>query len=178
MFSTLSTLFALFAIVVKTSGASAPLVVLWLVGLTFAEMTNDSNLLLFHLSYYLIAFYIQLLRVKLTDKNPSDPYWKGIKNIFLQLYRVSAVFQSIFSIPVLFLITTRFALISFISFEVIYSLIRPNVLLNLSWIITNLLNIFRHLVSILIILHAADMPVQQVFIRNHLNKPFKRSVPS
>ena len=128
-------------------------------------MTYDSFLLLFHLSYYAIAFYIQLLRIKLTsmEKNPSDLYWKGIKNVLLQLHQVLTVFQLIFSVPVLFIITTKFTFASFGSFEIIYSLIKPNSYFTVSWFIRHLLNFFRFLVYILIILHAADMPVQQVY---------------
>ena len=128
-------------------------------------MTYDSFLLLFHLSYYAIALYIQLLRIKLTsmEKNPSDLYWKGIKNVLLQLHQVLTVFQLIFSVPVLFIITTKFTFASFGSFEIIYSLIKPNSYFTVSWFIRHLLNFFRFLVYILIILHASDMPVQQVY---------------
>ena len=128
-------------------------------------MTYDSFLLLFHLSYYSVSYYIQLLRIKLTsmEKNPSDLYWKGIKNVLLQLHQVLTVFQLIFSVPVLFIITTKFTFASFGSFEIIYSLIKPNSYFTVSWFIRHLLNFFRFLVYILIILHASDMPVQQVY---------------
>ena len=149
----------------KTVGA--PFALFWTTGFTFAELTNDSFLLLFHLSYYSIAFHIQLIGIKLTNyicKNQSDLYWKGIKNVLLQLNRVSIIFQSIFAFPVLFIITTKFTFASFDSFEVIFSLLKPNYLLSVSWILRNLIIIPRYLLSILIVLHAADLPVQQVFI--------------
>lgn len=147
-----------------TKSVGAPLAVFWIGGYIFSETTNDSFLLLLHLSYYSIAYYIQLLRMKLisTDKNLSDPYWKDIKNVLLQLYRVLVVFQSIFSVPVLFMIATKFTSVSFSSFGIIYVLVKPTSLLSLSWITTHLLNICRNLVSVLIILHAADMPLEQV----------------
>ena len=156
--------FALYSTSKKSVGA--PLAVIWIGGFIFAEATSVSFLLLFHLSYYSIAYYIKLLRIKLTvaRANPSEPYWKDIKNVLLYLHRVLALFQSVFSIPVLFIITTNFTVISFDLFEITYVLIRPNSLMSLSWIATHVLNILKSLMSVVIILHAADMPVHQVRI--------------
>ena len=139
------------------------LTLLWISGYTFAESTNDSILLFLHLSYYSIDFYIKLLTLKLnSDTNSSSPYWKGIKKTLFNLHGATKALSSVFSVPVLYLITTKFVMVSFSLFSITYGLLKPNPLFNLHWKITHSLSILRNLISLLIILHAADMPVQEV----------------
>ena len=140
------------------------LTVVWIGGYTFGDTTNDSILLLFHLSYYSIAFNIKLLGIKLTAiNNPSSPYWKGIKQTLFHLRGAFEALGSIFSFPILFLITTKLVMVAFSSFSIIYGLFNPNdQIFSLTWLVINLLNLARNAASVLIILHAADMPVNAV----------------
>jgi hypothetical protein len=153
---------AFYTDVSETIGST--LTLLWISGYTFAASTNDSILLFFHLSYYSIAFYIKLLTTKLTsDKNSSGPYWKGVKKTLLNLHGASKALGSVFSIPVLYIITAKFVMVSFSLFSIIYALVNPNkAIFSLSWIINHLLSIFKNVASVLIILHAADLPALEV----------------
>jgi hypothetical protein len=151
---------AFYTDVSETIGST--LTLLWISGFTFAASTNDSILLFFHLCYYSISFYIKLLTIKLTSEE-SDPYWKGVKNALLNLHGTFKALGSVFSVPVLYIITAKLVMVSFSLFSIIYALVKPNqTIFSLSWIINNLLSIFKNIASVLIILHAADLPALEV----------------
>ena len=133
-------------------------------------LANDSIILFIHLCCYSIAYYIQLLRTSLTkDKgnkiqlaNKPQLWNKGIKRALLDLRHASAHLGAVLSVPVLFLITAQLAFASFYSFSIIYAIIRSNQVYTLSFIATMLFRLIGNLSSVLVILHAADMPVHQV----------------
>ena len=135
-------------------------------------LANDSILLFIHLCYYSIAYYIQLLRTSLTTNNKQNQLhqlankpqlWnKGIRRALLDLRHASAHLGAVFSVPVLFVITTQLAFASFYSFAIIYAILRTNQVYTLSFIASMLFQLIGSLSSVLVILHAADMPAHQV----------------
>lgn len=54
---------------------------------SFASLTNDCTLLMFHLSYYYVAHHIQLLRGQMTSSIVMSkldlPYCKGSKKVII-----------------------------------------------------------------------------------------------
>ena len=124
-------------------------------------------LLLIYISYYSIAYTIKLLEAKLMMNtrisNPSVPFWNGIKEALLQIHRANAALGSVFSIPVLYMITTKLAMASLSLFIIIYGLVKPNALLSSnSMAIMLLIELSKSLLGVLIILNSADLPVNQV----------------
>ena len=131
-------------------------------GLFFATVAIDIIPLMFHLSYYSVAHYIQLLRVRLTTNVKGSDPWRGSKQVLLHLYEATAALGTIFSVPVLYIITSKLVLISFHSFTIIYMLIRPKGIFVVSWVATMLTQLVGSLVNIWIILYSAELPVYQV----------------
>ena len=142
-------------------------------GFFLATMARDCILLLIHLSYYIIAIYIRLLRIKIINNSTnsnysSQSYWKGIKIVLHHLHEASVNFGSVLSIPMLLLIAINFSMASYNLFAIIYGMVKANVLLTKTFAGWLVFSAFGCLVNVFIILHAADMPIHQVkfFLRN------------
>lgn len=131
-------------------------------GLFFATVAIDCIPLMFHLSYYSIAHYIQLLRTRLTSNIKGAEPWRGSKQVLLHLYEATAALSIIFSVPVLYIITSKLVLISFHSFTIIYMLIKLKEAFNLGWLLTMLTQLVGSLANIWIILYSAELPLYQV----------------
>ena len=129
-------------------------------------MTEHYILLLIYISYYSIAYTIKLLEAKLvmnTRSNPSVPFWNGIKEVLLHIHRANAALGSVFSLPVLYMITTKLAMASLSLFIIIYGLVKPNALLSSnSMAIMLLIELSKSVLGVFIILNSADLPVNQV----------------
>ena len=129
--------------------------------------TEHYILLLIYISHYSIAHYIKLLEARLVNAKTAHsslgPFWIGSKKVLLHLHRANAALGSVFSIPVLYMITIQLTMASFILFETIYGLIRQiEFLSNSSMTGTLIIVFFKYLFGVYIILHSADMPVKQV----------------
>lgn len=135
---------------------------------SFAMMTNDSTLLLFHLSFYFLAHHIQLLRAQLTSCssiafNQADlPYPKDSKKVLLHLQKAFAALGSLFSFPVLLVLVNELCMIALNLFGFVYFLVKPNTEFTLAGLQITLFTVITSAVRVFIILHAADMPVYQV----------------
>lgn len=139
-------------------------------GFFLATMARDCILLLIHLSYFMIAVYIRLLRIKIinnsTNNKPSESCWKGIKVVLYHLHQASASFGSALSVPILLIIAINFTMASYNLFAIIYGIVKANVLLTKTitgWLV---FSAFGCLFNVFIILHAADMPIHQVTLFN------------
>ena len=142
------------------------LTILYLGGHGFSLMANDFILLMIHLSYYSIAHYIRLLRAKInsggfTTTDEVSP-WKGIKQIIFYLQRASTALNSMYSFAALYIITTKFIIVSLHLFFSIYGLVQPSEILYTSHKINMMGQVITSLVHVLIVLHAADLPIHQV----------------
>lgn len=132
-----------------------------LLSLPFASAATDCSLLMFHLSYYSIALYIRLLQSKLTTTSwQSIELWKGFKPVLRYLCEASAALNTIFSFPTLFVVTSRLIIISSNLFVVICEFIKHASFTNWALVLSS--DIVISLIYLLIILHAADMPIYQV----------------
>ena len=132
-------------------------------GMFLSFLGNDSPLLMFQLSYYSIAHYIRLLRAKLVNENKGNElHLKGSKSVLLHLHEASDELNSVFSFPLLFIITTKLVLVSTYLFTLIYGLVKPNVLLPNSLVLFLIVQTVTFLGHLLVMFHAADMPVYQV----------------
>ena len=136
---------------------------------SFALMSNDSTLLLFHLSFYCLAHHIQLLRAQLTSYrlsiavNQSDlPYPKDSRKVLLHLQKAFAALCSLFSFPVLLVLVNELCMIALNLFGFVYFLVKPNTEFTLAGLQITLFTVITSAVRVFIILHAADMPVYQV----------------
>lgn len=137
--------------------------------------------LLLHLSYYMVGFYIDLLRISLTmDRRKMNPYQQdpldthgGIvgpnsvamlrksRYIFHILCKAMMELNSVFSFPSLVAICTR--LITMVSslFFLIYQIIKPNPLMESTqslFVATFFIDWF----AIFVFFSAADMPIKKV----------------
>ena len=152
------------------STASSPIVTIFNTsGFFLAIIAKDCILLLIHLSYYIIAFYIRLLRFQLITKNTKidassnpDSCWKGSKIVLHHLQRACAEISGVFSVPVLLIIAIHFAIVSYNLYAIIYGMVKANVLLTNIYVGWLVLSAFSGFVNVFIILHAADMPIKQV----------------
>ena len=130
--------------------------------------TEHYILLLIYISHYSIAHYIKLLQARLVNAKTAhsslDTFWSGSKKVLLHLQRANAALGSVFSVPVLYMITMQLTMASFILFETIYGgLIRQIEFLSNSIMTSPLIVLlFKYLFGVYIILHSADMPVKQV----------------
>ena len=141
------------------------LVTVYLCGYVYSKIANDCFLLMFHLSNYSIAYCIRLLRAKMiSDNNKLDSPWTGSKVVLTHLYEAFIALESLFSVPVLYIITSQLIVVALNLFAIIYSLVKPSSigLLVSSWLIDMSKHIISNLVHLLIILNAADMPVYEV----------------
>jgi len=139
------------------------LVTVYLCGYVYLNIANDCFLLMFHLSNYSIAYCIRLLRAKMiSDNNKLDSPWKGSKVVLTHLYEAFIALESLFSVPVLYIITSKLIVVALNLFAIIYSLVKPSSILVSSWLIDMSKYIIINLVHLLIILNAADMPVYEV----------------
>ena len=137
--------------------------ILYFGGTFLAKLTNDCTLLMFHLGYYSIAHKIKLVQVKLTNNNQIElPPWRGSKQILLHLCEACAALGSIFSFPILYLITEKLVKISFFLFFIICGLLQDNSLFSTEWIVVMCVQVVFSLIDLLIALHATDMPVCEV----------------
>ena len=84
------------------------------------------------------------------------------KKILMQLYKASDNFGSVFSLPVLYIITTQLVLNSARLFYIILTIIKPTDSFMTSLVFSSLFNLVTGLAYFLIILYAADMPIHQV----------------
>ena len=133
-------------------------------GFFLAIMANDCLLLFIHLSYYSIAYYIRLLGHQFiftssTSNASALPLWKGSKKVLLQLCKASAAISSVLSLPVLYIITVKLILVSFYLFTIGYGLVKPSRFLTANWILWLIVNVICTMGKLLIIFHAADMPL-------------------
>lgn len=139
-----------------------------LIGNLFICLMNEHYIvLLIYLSYYSIAYSIKLLEAKLVltkTTNPFEhPFSIDSKKILLHIHRANSALGSVFSIPVLYMITIQLTIASFILFLTIYGLIRHNELLSNNVMTSTLMiELFRTLLSVFLMLFSADMPVKQV----------------
>ena len=144
-------------------------------GFFLAIMANDCLLLFIHLSYYSIAYYIRLLghqfiftsstsSTSSTSNASALPLWKGSKKVLLQLCKASAAIGSVLSLPVLYIITVKLILVSFYLFTIVYGLVKPGRFLTANWILWLIVNVICTMGKLLIIFHAADMPLNEVRI--------------
>ena len=147
---------------VVNSGGSIWTTVSFFGGNLLALIINDCPLLMFHLGNYSISHNIKLLRSQLTSNRQSDLPWIGSKQVLLHLYKASAALCSAFSLPVLYIITSKLISISFLSFLIICGLVQDNSLFETHWILVMLVEVVINLANVLVVLHAADMPVNQV----------------
>ena len=133
-----------------------------LCGFPFSTLVNDYTLLMFYLSYYSIAQYFRLLQVKLMSTCSQDiEPWKGLKTVLTHLYEASAAFNSIFSIPALYIVTSRLIIISSHLFVIIYYFIKKSTpTAGFTLILST--DIAISLIYLLTVLHAADMHIYQV----------------
>ena len=138
--------------------------ILYIVGTAFSLMANDFILLMIHLSYYSIAYYIQLLTTKINTRSTADDVspWKGIKQIIFHLQKASAALNSVYSPAALFIITNKFIVVSINLFSFIYALVQPSEIIPSSHMINMIGQVINSLCHVLIVLHAADMPIHQV----------------
>ena len=128
-----------------------------------STVANDFVILFFYLTNYSIADYIQLLRMKLTINHSFEPRcWTGSKKVLLHLYQASDALRSIFSMPVLYIITINLAKISFSLFGMAYALIKPNRVVSTLIIIIEIMSVIASLFTVFIVLYSADMPTNQV----------------
>ena len=141
---------------------STAISILFLVGTALALTANDCILLMIHLSYYSIAHQIRLLRARMTYNSKEDSPWKGSKIILTHLYEASAALESIISFPALYIITCKLVIVSLNLFAVIYLLMKSTTAYGLNWILLMLAQVVSSLTHVIIVLHAADMPVYQV----------------
>ena len=121
------------------------------------------TILLIYISHYSIAYYIKLLAARLTPNNSgnlTEPFWNS-KKILLHLHRAYAALGSVFSIPVLYIITMQLTMTSVTLFLVIYSFIKPNPFLS-SMTSVLLVNSIKTSLIVFTVLHSADIPVNQV----------------
>ena len=126
-------------------------------------IANDCPLIMFHLSYYTIAYYIQLLRHKLIIESSQNEPFKGNKSVLLHLHEACKELNSIFSFPLLYIITAKLVIVSTFSFLLIYGLVKPSVLVPTSLVLFLIAQIVSYLTHLLVIFHAADMPAYQVY---------------
>ena len=73
-----------------------------------------------------------------------------------------AVLVFIFSLPVLFIITTKLVIVSTNFFCIIYGLIKPNCGFPVDWTLHSIVQVITNLAHLLIVVHSADLPVYQV----------------
>ena len=126
-------------------------------------VANDFVILFFHLANYSIAYYIHLLRMKITINNSFEPRcWRGSKKVLLHLYQASDAVGSIFSMPVLYIITINLVMASFELFGMSYALIKPNRFASTIVIIIVVMTFITNLMTVFIILYSADMSTNQV----------------
>lgn len=142
------------------------LAVVYLCGYVYSNAANDCMFLMFHLSYYSIAYYIRLLRTKLTSDSHPDSPGKGSKVVLMHLYEAFVALESLFSIPVLYIITSKLIIVALNLFAIIYGLVKPSSTFVSSWMMDMSRHIISSLVHLWIVLDAADMPVYEV--RSHL----------
>ena len=141
------------------------LVTVYLCGYVYSNVANDCFLLMFHLSNYSIAYCIRLLRAKMiSDNNKLDSPWTGSKVVLTHLHEAFIALESLFSVPVLYIITSKLIVVALNLFAIIYSLVKPNSIVVSSWLIDMSKYIISNLVHLLIILNAADLPVYEVVI--------------
>ena len=141
-------------------------------GFFLAIMANDCLLLFIHLSYYSIVYYIRLLghqfiftsSTSSTSNASALPLWKGSKKVLLQLCKASAAIGSVLSLPALYIITVKLILVSFYLFTIVYGLVKPSRFLTANWILWLIVNVICTMGKLLIIFHAADMPLNEVRI--------------
>ncbi|XP_045026257.1 uncharacterized protein LOC123470253 [Daphnia magna] len=133
----------------------------------------DSSLLFVHISYYITAYYIQLISFRL-KKEDHDEFQQAVHKgtdqikmmkqnalIFDHLCRASSELNSIFSLPAFFLLSIKFVTVISTAFAYTQSFIYRNAILeNAIWIYPFLF--LTESVRIFFLLAAADMPVHQV----------------
>nr|CAH0109890.1 unnamed protein product [Daphnia galeata] len=139
---------------------------------TSLNLMFEGQFLLIHLSYYIIAYYMELLSLHLGDVGLDDELQVTLNKeketnskrsalIFEHLCQASTQLNRILSVPVLFVLTTKFLSIVTCAFACILSLIHSNEVLN-DFILVFPFLFFTDWIRMLILLSAADMPVRQV----------------
>ena len=136
----------------------------FMTSLAFSYVANDCIFLMFHLSCYSIAYYIQLLRLKFSSCNSKGVSLRleGSKKVLLHLYEASRALETVFSLPVLYVITTKLVIVSTNFFCIIYGLIKPNSGFPVDWTLHSIVQVITNLAHLLIVVHSADLPVYQV----------------
>ena len=135
-----------------------------------AMMTFCCACLLIHLAYYLMGYYIRLIRDKLLSSGSNLKEFEFISNyktiktsqrIFGLICRASAKWNHIFALPALAIISTKLLTVSCNLFNFIQGLIMQTFLLStMRW--TMLANILMDVSIMAIIFTAVDIPVEAV----------------
>jgi len=132
----------------------------------FCVITNDCPLLMFHLSYYTIAHCIRLLRAKLANENKGNWPLRGYKEVLLHLREASDELNSAYSYPLLYIITTKLVIVSTYLFTIIFWLVNTDVVLpSSSLVLYFVAQVVSNMIHLLIVFHAAELPVRQVYTR-------------
>jgi hypothetical protein len=126
-------------------------------------ITSDAFIFLFYLCYCTIAHYIRLLRAYLLYNSTTriEPC-KGYKELLTHLYKASTALESVFSLPILFVITSKLITVSLYLFTIIYGFVRPNTLFAETSILSIIVEVICSLLVVLCVLHTADLPIHQV----------------
>lgn len=134
-----------------------------------------------HLSYYMVGFYIDLLRISLlmdrSKTNPNQPnqlfdnqgsvglvtvaMLKKSRYIFHLIYKALMELNEIFSLPALVAISTRLVTIVSSLFFVTYRIIHPNPLLESTYSLFAA-TFFIDWIAIFVFFTAADMSIKKV----------------
>ena len=132
----------------------------------YVIISNDCPLLMFHLSFYTIAHCIRLLRAKLADENKANEpiSLRGYKAVLLHLREASDELNSVFSYPLLYIITTKLVIFSTYLFTIIFWLVNSDVVLpSSSLVLYFVAQVVSNMIHLLIVFHATELPVCQVY---------------
>ena len=144
--------------------SEAIIALLFITSLAFSYLANDCVLLMFYLSRYSIAYHIRLLRFKLitTNSKRASLCLKESKKVLLHLYEASRALETVFSLPILYIITIKLLTVSMHFFCIIYGLIKPNSGFQVDWTLSLIMQVITNLTRLLMVLSSADLPVYQV----------------
>ncbi|XP_057369965.1 putative gustatory receptor 28b [Daphnia carinata] len=143
------------------------------VALVSINITFNCFLLFIHMCYYITAYYIQLvllrckeqgndeLQVTAHERTDKIKMMKRNALTFDYVCRASSELNSVFAIPVFFILAIKFFTIVSTSFAFAYSFIHTNIILENTALVHSFF-IVAESIRVLILLTSADMPVRQV----------------
>ncbi|KAI9565951.1 hypothetical protein GHT06_009749 [Daphnia sinensis] len=159
----------MYSLLIPPSLGIFPAVAFFVVSASISIMF-DCFLLFVHLCYYIIAHYIQLVSLRYCNKQENDEFPERIDKIQMMkrnalaldyLFRASSELNSVFSVPVFIILTIKFVGTVSACFACAYRFIHTNVVLDNASLIYPFL-IVTESIRILVLLTAADMPLNQV----------------